>query len=275
MKLIKALAVASVALTSAAANAEVFLQNWKLDADGAGGGGAAVNVSEFMDLIGASYIETTPNPTYPAFTFKDAGAFRVAGLDGTKAAPSSAEITAVFTGTGSGTLNGAINFNTTSTFDMYSDTAFDFGTTNGTFGADNGTKIGTFQLSFGTGNVDPSGIPNGQLTLKFLATSLLSGYFFDQNGIDLSTKVADGLLFGFVTTNASFTGNPTTEVVNEIAGELYQNAFGAPANTNTPPGDFYVSNNGQYRWSVPEPGSLALIGAGLMGAFGIRRRRTA
>lgn len=274
MKLTKALAVASMVLTSAAANAEVFLQNWKLDADGAGGAGAAVVVSEFMDLIGASYIETTGTP-YPNFTFKDAGAFRVAGLDGTSAAPTSAQITGIFAGTGTGTLGGAINFDTTSTFAMYSDTVFDFGSATGTFGADNGTPIGTFDLVLGFGAVNPSGIPNGELTLKFVATSLAAGYFFDAGGVDLSTKVADGLLFGFVTTNASFTSNPTATVVSEIAGELYAGLFGAPANTNTPPGDFYVSNNGQYRWSVPEPGSLALIGAGLMGAFGIRRRRIA
>jgi hypothetical protein len=49
--------------------------------------------------------------------------------------------------------------------------------------------------------------------------------------------------------------------VNEIVGDFAGQLAGY---TNVPPGDFIISNNGQFRLSVPEPGSVALYGIGLL-----------
>ena len=58
-------------------------------------------------------------------------------------------------------------------------------------------------------------------------------------------------------------------MVAEIVGEL---AGGAVGYTNVAPNDFVVSNNGQFRLSVPEPGTVALMGLGLL-AFGLSGAR--
>lgn len=271
-KTLATLAAAGTVAFAGSANA-AFLNNWTLDVNGAAPGGA-ISVSEYVDLIGTSYIKNTfSSPTN--FTFQDVGAFAVDRIDSGPRAPSDAEITGIFRGTGSGVLGGAISFDTTSTLELYSDASNNFGSTSGFYGANDGTLIGSFTLALGTGQIDPSGIPNGQLTLQFKATNLAAGYFFNENGVDLSTLVDSELLFGFVTTNASYVANPSSAVIDEIAGELFADQFG-PGNvfTNTTPNDFVVSNNGQYRWTeVPEPGTIALLGLGLLGLSAVRRKQ--
>ena len=254
-----------------------FLNNWKLDLDGAGGT-APVTINEFIDLTGISYVKNTfTGPT--TFNFTDNGAFNVvthdggatfAGFSGTR------ELTAIFSGgTGTGSFAGGVNF-TGGTLKMYSDTALDFATVAGsavsTYGANNGTLIGTFTLVSGGGAIDPvTAIPNGFLSIALKADSLLAGYWFDSTGTDLSTiaGLTPPLLFAFATTNASYVANPSQLVKDEIVGEL---AGGTVGYTNIPPNDFVVSNNGQYRLSVPEPGTVALMGLGLL-AFGLSGAR--
>lgn len=277
MKVLKKLVLAGAvgaAFASGAANA-AFLNNWTFDVNGAAAGGEIV-VSEYLDLIGASYVENNFSDA-TNFTFENVGAYLAPTADGTNPMPAAAQITGIFSGTGTGALGGSINFDVGSTFQMFSDPAGGFGTTTAIFGANDGTLIGDFVLTTGTGVIDPTGLPNGQISLTFRAVDLEAGYFFDQNGTDLSTLVAGTeLLFGFVTTNASYVDNPTANVLSEIRGELYNQEFGGPAaGTNTPPGDFVLSNNGQYRFSeVPEPGTIALAGLGLLG-LGLSRRRKA
>ena len=255
-----------------------FLTNWKIDLDGAGGV-APVTVNEFVDITGVSYVKNTF--TGPGtFNFTDSGAFNSLSHDG--GAPytgftGNRELTATFDNlTGTGSFVGGLNF-TGGTLKVYSDTAIDFATAAGSvgansYGANNGTLIGTFTLVSGGGAIDPvTAIPNGFLSLAFKADSLLPTYFFDSMGTDLSTLagLTPPLLFGFTTTNASYVANPSPLVVAEIVGEL---AGGAAGYTNVAPNDFVVSNNGQYRLSVPEPGTVALMGLGLL-AFGLSGAR--
>ncbi len=264
-------AVAAAFALPGAASAATFLQNWYLDADGAGGD-SAIKVGEWLDIVGASYIQLTPTGA-STFSFKDDGVFYVSGHDNVPWNNSLNQITATFTdAAGTGTFGGAINFTSgVGILNVYSDSNYNYGTTDAIYGANDGTRIGTFVLSVGTGKVDTTGVPNGELTLTLQATDLAAGYFFAPDGTtDLSTLVSDGLLFGFVTTNASRVTNPLDPLTGEL-GELVEGTI-----VNNPnQGSFIVSNNGQYRLStVPEPGVAALLGLGLIGVcFAGRRRR--
>ncbi|GEM_PF-1672961 len=264
-------------LAPAAASAG-FLQNWYMDADK---DGSLVQVSEYLDITGNSYVENTfVNPT--DFTFTDEGFFQITGNNGGAALTSladandsvipSVQLTAMFeNGTGFGSLSGGISF-TGGDLELFADPVYDYGTAAGIFGANQGDSLGTFSLYSGGGFVDASGVPNGLLTFIFEATSLDVGVFFDENMNDLSTMIdpLNPILFGFVTTNASVvadnTGNTQYDLLVAELAEL-----GLPV-TNTAPTNFVISNNGQYRFSVPEPSSLALLGLGLLG-FGLRGKR--
>lgn len=273
--LVGALALPSVASSS------TFLNNWYLDLDADGN---KVQVNEYLDFTGNSYIQLTPAGGNN-FTFADNGFFQVTGRDGMGinthwlGAGQPRDLTALFSGgTGTGTFGGPISF-TGGLLELFSDANFDYASTTGAYGTNNGTKIGSFTLVEGSGFVDPTGVPNGLLTLVFQATELAAGYWFGPDGMtDLSTLIGQDLLFGFVTTNATVLENPNTTLVAEL-GEMV--GIGNIDDVVNDPdlGSFIVSNNGQYRTSivpgtVPEPGVLALLGLGMLGACaGMRARR--
>jgi len=258
MKLIKKYLAATVFAVSAlsAGSANAYLTNWTLDTNGAAAGGAVV-VNEWLDLTGTAYIHNTLTSA-TTFTFQEAGVFTSFSHDGFGVLPSA--LTATFTGTGSGTLNGALTFAT--------------GTLEISSGA---TVIGTFDLTSGSGMLDGNFLPNGAVSTIFKATSLTAGYWFDSAMNDLANVVADpnGLLFGFATTNASLATNPS-QIANGLAltGGLYAATFGsAPSTDNYGVENLVIGNNGQYRLQVPEPASLALIGVALLGLGASRRRK--
>ncbi|MHB1186276.1 PEP-CTERM sorting domain-containing protein [Thiobacillus sp.] len=291
-------AASMLPLTASAA----FLNNWTFDITGSGNTTANVAddgvtfVNEYLDIIGVSYVDldlANPNPN-GSVPFQDVGTFNTVGADaGANAfdnfkASTLYESTFKFELSGDVSLPGNIDFNAYTAGDYVewwvgsSATATkDYGSTTGIFGADNGTLIGKFQLNFGTGTVGITGVPNGLITIILEPTTLLAGYFFDTNGVDLSTLVdgvtGNGPLFGFVTTNASLNDavNATvnSEIVQQLAGDasLTPNPDGITYGSDAPD-RFVVGNNGQYRWSVPEPGMIALLGMGLLG-MGITGRR--
>lgn len=275
-KLAMAAAVACAAALPGVASADLFMNNWYLDLDKDGN---KVQISEYLDFVGNSYIQLTPTGV-STFSFDDNGFFIVAGADGTgpgshnndgSGSAFATEMTALFAnGSGTGTFGGGISF-TGGTLTLYSDGAPNYATSTGIYGANDGTPIGTFTLTTGSGLVNASGVPNGELTLIFRATALAAGYWFAPDGTtDLSTMVSDGLLFGFVTTNASYVANPSALVDVELA-ELVSET--SPLVNDPASGSFIVSNNGQYRLqTVPEPGVVALLGLGLVGAYAARRR---
>lgn len=253
--------------------ASAFLQNWSLDIDGSGAI-APTTINEYFDTVGPSYIVNTITDTTTG-TFDDYGAFTSSTHDGGLGYTwaGSHELTGLFQANGTVDFStGTIGFNG-GTLNIYADDQLNFGSTGGTdiYGANDGVLIGTFDVQLGDGTIAPSGIPNGAISVQFQSSFLEPGYWFDENGNDLSTSNPNGLIFGIATTNASYVANPNAAVVGELANE-FAGVTGDPA--NTPPGDLFVGTNGQFRTApVPIPGTILLLGSGMLGLVVTSKRK--
>lgn len=280
----KLLAGVAISAAFAAAPAHAFLENWFIDADGAGAGGRD-QISEYLDIVGPSYVATTVPNGVGQFAFVEDGAVVSSTHDGGAVYTNvSAQLAAVFDITGVGTLGGQVLY-TGGTISVYSNAPGSFATAAGNYGADTGTLIGTFSPITGGGAIDPTGIPNGVQTISAAATFLAPGYWFDPNGVtDLSTLVGGPTptVFGFATTNASRVANATPLVISEIVAGLggvagYTNPGCLPGQVTaacaTGAGSFVISNNGQFRLQVPEPSGVALGGLAFVLAGLFARRR--
>ena len=251
---------ASLALASsllAAAPAQAVLTNWILDTNGAAAGGQ-VTVSQFIDLTGIAYANNTFTSA-STFNFNEFGLFNALSADfATLLNPA---LSATFSATGTGTTGGLLSFLS--------------GTLNVFSGADN---IGTFNLLSGSANLAADTVlPNGAISLVFQATAISSGYFFTGGMLDLSTLLPETVLFGFATTNAIPIG--TGGAINPALINGYNASFGGldiplgtVANQVT---NVFISNNGQFQLQIPEPGSMALLGIGLLGLALASRRKQA
>ncbi|MGJ9420861.1 PEP-CTERM sorting domain-containing protein, partial [Massilia sp. CMS3.1] len=157
------------------------------------------------------------------------------------------------------------------------DTNNQYASTEGFYGANLGNEIATFTVMAGGGGlVDASGSPttNGQVTVfaKADAGTLDAGYFFRENGDDLSLES----VMAFAFTNANTVGAPDDLQVSEIACEFagYKGAGCNGTDYANGPGNIFLGNNGQFKLAeVPEPGSLALFGIAMLGAGFVSRKR--
>ena len=255
--------LATVAALGMASSANAaFLQNWYLDADGATGAGAAVQVQEYIDLNGRAYINNSFSSA-TNFTFQEAGTFISNLADSSTSIPT---LNSTFTGTGYGTVGAGITFNAGGVLNIFS-------------GAD---LIGTFNLLEGNGILQGSSlVPNGEISLKFQASFMKAGYFFQDaaKSIDLAAKISEGFTYGFASTNASNLANWGGDggATDVALTSLYNDNFGPDIAhiANNGQTELVIGNNGQFRLEIPEPGSLALIGLALTGLGAFRRRKVA
>ena len=281
MKFLKKLACATaVAMTMAGgANAATVLNDWVFNPTG-GGFASGQTVNEYLDVNGNAFIQLNPTGG-SSFSFTEHAVFNIAQADSNgQLFPVNypgGNITATVVANGTGSLGGSFTF-AGGTIRMYQNpTSGQYGTTAGFYGANLGNQIAEFTvMAGGGGQVDASGSPinNGQVTVfaKAAAGGLDAGYFFRENGKDLSTEA----IMAFAFTNANTVGNPTAVLVDEVACQFSGftgNGCNGSAFANTP-GGFFVSNNGQFKLAeVPEPGSLALFGIAMLGAgFAARKR---
>ena len=282
MKLFKKLACATaVALSMGAVHAAPVLNDWVFNPTG-GGFASGQEINEYLDVNGNAFIQINPTGG-SSFSFTEHAVFNITQADSNGALfpvnYPGGNITAMFEATGTGNFSGSFSFSG-GTIRMFQNPANNqYATTAGIYGANLGNEIAVFTVMAGGGGmVDASGSPtnNGQVTVfaRAEAGGLDSGYFFRENGEDLSTES----IMAFAFTNANTVSSPTDTLVDEVACEyagFTGNGCNGSAYANTPT-NFFVSNNGQFKLSeVPEPGSLALFGIAMLGAGVVTRRRAA
>lgn len=268
---VASIAVASTALFAPLAHADQ-ISNWTLKLPG---GPMNTDINNLAFGGEASIINSSTDGIN--ISFKETGVFNALAKNGGPALSlGGGQLTGDFNGvTGQGTLGGGVTFNAGGTLDIYYSPTVSYGSSAPRYGATAGTKIATFtELAGGGGAVNPDGTPssNGQFTLNFVATYLDPGVWFDSNNNPLAT----GITFGFVTTNASEdlsyscpgkSCNPDSNLLTGLGASLNDQS--------ATPGHFIVSNGGQFKLdtqAVPEPGSVALLGLGMLGLMVMRRR---
>ena len=275
---------AALALSFANAHAAVnsaVLNDWVFNPNG-GGFASGQKINEYLDVNGNAFIQLTPSGTN-SFSFVEHAVFNISQADSNaKLFPmnyAGGNISAVFEATGTGNFNGAFSF-TGGSISIYQNPVAQYGSTAGTYGANLGNLIASFNvLAGGGGVVDASGRPisNGQVSVIASADAgaLKEGYFFNSKGKDLATES----ILSFAFTNANNVANPSKTLVSELVCEFSGfKGNGCKKNTTykNKAGEYFLfSNNGQFKLAteVPEPGSLALFGIAMLAAGVAVRKR--
>ncbi|WP_320041610.1 hypothetical protein [uncultured Desulfobacter sp.] len=234
-----------------------YAASWAFDVDGSGTSNA-ISVSEFFDVSSPNLVVTSlPDDAGvgDGFTFSNYGLFSVTKADSYVTDPAFSLITGEYEFSGTGTLGGAISF--------------DLGVLKIFVGS---IPVMTLSVESGEGNINREGYPNGTLSITYTVEDIIDGYFYWYDGTTY-TPVKVGSL-AMTTTNASVIENPVQDLLNDLL-DLTKEDDGEGGLTEDDLSDYdlVLSSNGQFRLTaVPVPSAFFLLGCGIIGLVGFRRK---
>lgn len=262
---LSALAIAVSAQSAIAASV------WQINPLGSGVAGAS-SVSA-INVGGVGFVQLLPNgDNSPLFTFIETGVYRALNADGT--APFGAnDLTVTYSVSGTGNfLNASALHLNSGSINLYADPNFDFGTSAATYGADNGTKIASFDIF--SGSVTDTGLVS--VNANGVAGSIVSGYLFNTDGADLATLSNIQLQLSILNLPTWPDSMQVSEIICGMAGYTGSGCDGTPFVPTSLA--FAVQDGGSVTISaIPEPETLTLLlaGLGLISIVGRRRRKDA
>jgi hypothetical protein len=190
-KIVCALACATVLNGIAHAQPERFIINTS------GGGSAGAPLVSSLGLEGVGFIRFGPDPVDPMrYVFFENGVYRVTQADGLTAFGGN-DFTVVYSTYGGGQFGVPLSLGFAGgDIDLYSDANFDFGSTDGVYGANNGAHVAHFRITAGGDDFSASGAPAAMGTetawLKAMADFIAPGFLFGLDGRDLSLLPGGG-----------------------------------------------------------------------------------
>lgn len=242
--------------------------NWSISLDGVN----SMIVPNYLTISGLGYIENTP--TGPdSFSFTEHAVFQaLANNFGSTIQDEFGPYQLTGSLYGYGNVGGGVFDFSGGTLDLYVSTPRTYGkTSNDFYGSESGIKIASFDIISGGGFTNPNTTPAGSVSTQLVSSFLNPGYFFDPYGNDIALQSYPiEWLFALSNVTASYN---SVQATNPLFTQALFNSFGIIASDSVP-FSFYVSNSGEFTIGVvPEPSTMLLLGAGLLGLGVVSRRR--
>lgn len=254
----------SILALAVSAQSALAADGWQINSQGSGASGASA-VSK-LNVGGIGFVQMAQDANVPAlYTFIEHGAYQAFSPGGFSPFAGN-EITVTYSVSGSGNSNdpGALKL-TSGQINIFSDSNRDFASMAPNYGADNGTRIASFDISYGY--VADS---NGRIVVNAtgVAGSFAAGYLFNSAGTDLATLPNVQLQLALFNQPIMPDGPMIAGVVCGIAQAC------RTGGVTLSPQAFTVQDMGEVSISaVPEPESAAMFLAGLGLLAGVARRR--
>ena len=280
LRILLSIMLISFMTASTASATLILMDDWTLKV-----GGKYIDNIDFLNYTGISHVNTTddhlPNGLSAGDTFTDDFVFKISPGDfeneGSGTITTYRDTSGI--GVGDFELTGIVSLTghhtavdgddadfvfDTGTFDMWLDLNSDAtpGLGGGLVsGYADGIKISSYALHFGGGNFD-FGDGDGNVDVTFLATMMLAGYMFENDGTDFNTY---GSLLAAITdsnsdeTTQAWPTNWTAYTGQVVGSESW---------------DLNLDVDGSNRYAViPEPATMLLLGSGLIGLAGFGRKK--